>query len=86
MKDVDLTKEVQDSTCIENVVPIKKANKKWRMYIDFTDLNKACPKDRYPLPLINRLVDATAEHVIFFLVDVISKYHQIIIDEPDVKK
>lgn len=56
------------------------------MYIDFTDLNKACPKDRYPLPLINRLVDATAEHVIFFLVDVISKYHQIIIDEPDVKK
>ena len=38
-----------------NVVMVKKTNGKWRMCVDFTDLNKACPKDNYPLPRINVL-------------------------------
>ena len=38
---------------LANVVMVKKANGKWRMCVDFTDLNKACPKDNYPLPRID---------------------------------
>ena len=39
---------------------VKKANRKWMMCIDFTDLNKKCPKDSYPLPQVNVLGDSTA--------------------------
>uniref|UniRef100_A0A2N9GG66 RNase H type-1 domain-containing protein n=1 Tax=Fagus sylvatica TaxID=28930 RepID=A0A2N9GG66_FAGSY len=45
-----------------NVVMVKKSNGKWQMCVDFTDLNKTCPKDRYPLPRIDQLVDSTAGH------------------------
>ncbi|XP_027362815.1 uncharacterized protein LOC113870423 [Abrus precatorius] len=50
-------REVKYSTWFTNVVMVKKANEKWRMCTDFTDLNKACPKDVYPLPNIDNLVD-----------------------------
>jgi len=50
-------KEIQYSEWLANVVLVKKANGKWRMCVDFTDLNKACPKDSYPLPSIDALVD-----------------------------
>ena len=39
---------------------VKKTNGKWRICVDFTDLNKACPKDKFPLPKIDQLVDSTA--------------------------
>ena len=45
---------------LSNVVVVKKKNGKWRVCIDFTNLNKACPKDSFPLPKIDQLVDATA--------------------------
>ena len=45
---------------LANVVMVKKASRKWRMCVDFTDLNKACPKDSYPLPRVDVLVDSTA--------------------------
>jgi hypothetical protein len=45
---------------LANTMMVKKANEKWRMCIDFTDLNKACPKDEFPLPRIDSLIDATA--------------------------
>ena len=47
---------------LANVVMVKKANGNWRMHVDFTDLNKACPKDSYPLPRIDILVDSMARH------------------------
>ena len=47
---------------LANVVIVKKTNGKWRMCIDFSDLNKAYPKDSYPLPRIDQLVDSTACH------------------------
>ncbi|KAL0433406.1 UNVERIFIED_CONTAM: hypothetical protein Slati_2674900 [Sesamum latifolium] len=50
---------------LSNVVVVPKASGKWRMCTDFTDLNKACPKDPYPLPRIDLLVDSTAGCVLF---------------------
>ena len=46
-------REVYYSDWLTNVVMVKKENGKWRMCVDFTDLNKACPKDSYPLPRID---------------------------------
>ena len=55
-------REVYYPDLLANVVMAKKANGKWRMCVDFTDLNKACPKDSYPLLRIDQLVDSTAGH------------------------
>ena len=68
------------------MVMVKKANGKWRMCVDFTDLNKACPKDSYPLPLINQLVDSTAGHQLLSFIDAFSRYNQIKMDEADQEK
>ncbi|KAL0416229.1 UNVERIFIED_CONTAM: Transposon Ty3-G Gag-Pol polyprotein [Sesamum latifolium] len=51
---------VQYLQWLENVVLVPKPNGKWRLCIDFTDLNKACPKDPFPLPRIDMLVDSTS--------------------------
>ena len=50
-------REIQYPERLANVVLVKKSNGKWQMCIDFTDLNKACLKDSYPLPSIDALVD-----------------------------
>ncbi|XP_019265439.1 PREDICTED: uncharacterized protein LOC109243002 [Nicotiana attenuata] len=47
---------------VANVVMVKTKNGKWRMCVDFTDLNKTCPKDSFPLPHIDQLIDAIARH------------------------
>ena len=52
-------REVHYLEWLANVVLVKKANGKWRMCVDFTDLNKACPKDSFPLPRIDHLMDST---------------------------
>ena len=57
---------------LANVVMVKKANDKWRTCVDFTDLNKACPKDSYPLPRIDQLVDSTAGHKLLSFMDAFS--------------
>ena len=71
---------------LANVVMVKKANGKWRMCVDFTDLNKAYPKDSYPLPRINTLVDSTARHQLLSFMDAFSSYNQIIMEETDQEK
>ncbi|KAL5556432.1 hypothetical protein UlMin_038668 [Ulmus minor] len=68
---------------IANVVLVKKANGNWRVCVDFTDLNKACPKDSFPLPKIDQLVDATAGHELLSFMDVYSGYNQIRMHQPD---
>ena len=46
-------REVYYPDWLVNIVLVKKANGKWRMCVDFTDLNRACPKDSFPLPRID---------------------------------
>jgi hypothetical protein len=65
---------------------VKKANGKWIMCIDFTDLNKACPKDEFPLPRIDSLVDATTSSELMSLLDCYSGYHQIWMKKEDEPK
>ena len=65
---------------------VKKANEKWRMCVDFTDLNKVCPKDSYPLPQIDVLVDLTARHQLLIFMDAFSGYNPIKLDKADQEK
>lgn len=64
--------EVKYPDWLANPVVVKKKNGKWRVCIHFTDLNKVCPKEKFPLPHINRLVEATAGHELFLFMDAFS--------------
>ena len=60
---------------ISNIVPISKKNGSINIYIDFWDVNKACPKDDFPLPNIETIVDLTMGHYMFSLMDGFSRYN-----------
>ena len=62
---------------------VKKANGKWRMCVNFTDLNRACSKDNYPLPRIDTMVDSTARHELLSFMDAFLGYNQIKMKEDD---
>ena len=62
LKQVGAIKEVFYPKWLANTVVVKKKNGKWRVCVDFTNLNKACPKDLFPMPKIDHLVDATVGH------------------------
>ncbi|KAK1388756.1 hypothetical protein POM88_016934 [Heracleum sosnowskyi] len=81
--DVGLIKESFYPEWLANPVLVKKPNGKWRTCVDFTDLNKACPKDSFPLPRIDQLVDATAGHALLSFMDAYSGYNHIPIYGPD---
>ena len=69
-----------------NMVMVKKANEKWRMCVDFMDLNRACLKDSYPLPQIDTLVDSTVRHQLLSFMDAFSCYNKIELNEADQEK
>ena len=56
------------------------------MCVDFTDLNKACPKDSFPLPRIDQLVDSTFGHKLLSFMDAFSGYNLILMNEDDQEK
>ena len=79
-------REVYYPDWLANVVMVKKSNGKWMMCVDFMDLNRACPKDNYPLLRIDTLVDSTARHELLSFMDVFSGYNQIKVNEEDQEK
>lgn len=62
---------------LSNAVMVWKTKDKWRMCVDFSNLNKACPNDSFPLPRMYQLVDATVGHKLLSLMDAYSGYNQI---------
>ncbi|KAK8940807.1 hypothetical protein KSP39_PZI010809 [Platanthera zijinensis] len=76
--------EIQYPEWVSNVVMVKKPGEKWRMCVDFTRLNKACPKDFYPLPRIDLLVDSVVGYPFMSFLDAFSGYHQIRMHKPDI--
>ena len=79
----DFIREAIYPKWIANPVLVKKANGKWRTCIDFSNLNDACPKDCFPLPRIDQLVDSTARHELLSFMDAYSGYNQIPMHAPD---
>ena len=71
---------------LANVVVVPKKGDKWRICVDYTDLNDACPKDSFPLPCIDQIVDAFAGHGMLSFLEAFSGYHQIPMHPPDADK
>jgi hypothetical protein len=71
---------------LANPVVVRKANGKWRLCIDYIDLNKACPKDPFPLSCINQIVDSTTGCNLLSFLDAYSGYHQIFMSKEDEEK
>ena len=86
LQETSFIREVYYPDWLANLVMVKKASGKWRMCVDFTDLNKACPKDSYPLPRVDVLVDSTARHQLLSFMDAFSGYNQIRMHEDDQEK
>ena len=70
-------KEVNHPEWLANPVLVKNKSGKWRMCVDYTGLNKACPKDPFPLPRIDQVVDSTSRCKTLYFLDAYSGYHQI---------
>ena len=79
-------KEVEYPEWLANVVLVKKVDGKWRLCIDFTDVNLACPKDSFPLPQIDLIVDTITNHELLSFMDAFSGYNQITMDPDDQEK
>ena len=86
LKQVGAIKKVFYPEWLANIVVMKKKNGKWRVCVDFTDLNKACPKDPFPMRRIDQLVDATVDHPRMSFLDAFQGYHQIPLTLSDQEK
>jgi ribonuclease HI len=79
-------KPIQHPRWLSNIVPVKKKNSQIRCCVDFHNLNKACPKDEFPLPNMDLLIDLAAGHVMFSFMDGFSGYNQIFMTPRDAEK
>ena len=70
-------RDIRHLDLLANLVMVPKKDKSWRLCVDFKDLNKACPKDPFPLPRINQIIVATSGHDSLCFLDTYSGYHQI---------
>ena len=76
-KQAGAIKEVFYPKWLANTIVMKKKSGKWRVWVDFMDLNKTCLKDPFPMPKIDQLVDATIGHPQMSFLDAFQGYHQI---------
>ena len=83
---IGFIKEIQYPEWLSNVVVVPKKNGKWRVCVDYTNLNDACPKDTFPLPWIDQIVEATAGHELLSFLDAYSGYNQIPMHLPNSTK
>jgi hypothetical protein len=65
------------------VLVLKKNNNEWSLCVDYTDLNKCCPKDHFAFPRIDQVIDSTAGCVLLFFLDYYLGFHQIALREED---
>ena len=79
-------REVKYSKWLANVVVVPKKGGKWRVCIDYIDLNDAFPKDSFPLPRIDQIVDVSSGHGMLSFLDAFSGYHQIPMYPADAEK
>ena len=86
LKEAEAIKQVYYPEWLANTVVVNKKNGKWRVCVDFTDLNKACPKDPFLVPKIDQLVDATFGHPKMSFLDAFQRYHQIALAPKDQEK
>jgi hypothetical protein len=71
---------------ISSVVPVQKKDGRWRVCVDFRDLNRATPKDEYPMPVAETLINAAAGHKILSFMDGNAGYNQIFMAPEDIHK
>jgi hypothetical protein len=81
--EANFIKPIAYPTWLANIVMVQKKSGKWWMCIDFTSLNKSCPKDNFPLPRIDKIIDSAAGCEVMSLLDCFSGYHQIYMKEED---
>ena len=86
LKQAGTIKKVFYPQWLATIVIVKKKTGKWRVCVDFTDLNRVCPKDPFPMPRIDQLVDATVSHPWMSFLDVFQGYHQIPLSVNDQEK
>ena len=86
MKEAGAIKETFFPELLANTVVVRKKNGKWRVCVDFMNLNRACPKDSFPMPKIDQLVDATYGHSRMSFLDAFQGCHQIALATEDQEK
>jgi hypothetical protein len=86
LQDAKVIREVKYPVWLANTIPVKKKNGKWRMCVDFTDLNKACKKDDFPLERVDKIMDDASNNEMLSLLDMFSRYHQIRVRREDEEK
>jgi hypothetical protein len=86
LQDAKVIREVKYPVWLANTVLVKNKNGKWRMCVDFTDLNKTCKKDDFLLERVDKIVDDVANSEMLSLLDMFSGYHQIRVRREDEEK
>ncbi|KAA0025450.1 ty3-gypsy retrotransposon protein [Cucumis melo var. makuwa] len=79
-------REVKYPTWIANIVPVRKKNGQLRVCVNFRDLNNTCPKDDFPLPIMEIMINSTAGHEALSFMDGSSRYNQIRMALDDAEK